>query len=475
MSITTYTSPDINAYFQSKRAGLDAQLVERIVAFIDATNYSLDCAIYDLRHPDILAALARVAARPHIRLRIAYDNSGERNGGLEGDPKPSGTAEAIAEAGLAPHATGIHEHGRHLMHDKYLVRDGRTVWVGSANFTAGGLELQDNNCLAIQSQALAALYSASFEELISPQHTHSDGRLRQADPAPTPPAVTVDGARITPYFAPAAGEGIEDTLVEALRHARRVRIMAFLIGDPGVLEALRPFASDHHFDIRGIYDPHGMEDVTRASGHHGATAHAGRTGKGKRDETSAAGDADFWFLRDPRFIAAPTHGFSPGREQDFMHNKVIVVDDHLVFTGSYNFSENAEANDETMLAIDSPPLAHAYTAYFDALASAYSPAGVREPVAVGAASGAAAAAYSDQVVSQLRSEHLQNERATKESRKESRRERAASSHAASRADATPRHTSRLDSAILLVVALMALTILALVAFGALVYAGVLFH
>jgi phosphatidylserine/phosphatidylglycerophosphate/cardiolipin synthase-like enzyme len=465
MSTTTYTSSDIQAYFQSKRAGLEAQLAARIVAFITATEHSLDCAIYDLRHPDILAALARLAARPHVRLRIAFDASGERNGGLEGDPKPSGVAQAIANAGLSAYATPIHEKGRHLMHDKYLVRDGHTVWVGSANFTVGGLELQDNNCLVITSSPLASIYTASFEELISPHHAHSDGRLRAPQPAPAPPTITVDGARITPFFAPAAGEGIEDTLAHTLRHARRIRIMAFLIGDPGMLEALAPLASERNFDIRGIYDPHGMEDVTRSIGTHGAGAHAGRTGKGGH---AAPSNASYWFLRDPRFIAAPSHGFAPGREQDFMHNKVIIVDDHLVFTGSYNFSENAEANDETMLAIDSPELARAYTAYFDTLASAYAHGGVREPVAVGAASaGAVAAAYSDSVVSQLRSEHRQNEHTPKEARKS----RVGSSPEVKPA---PRRASSLDGAIRLVVALIALTILALVIFGALVYTGVLF-
>lgn len=470
MSTTTYTSPDIQAYFQSKRAGLEAQLAARIVEFINATEHTLDCAIYDLRHPAILEALARLAARPHVRLRIAFDASGERNGGLGGDPKPSGAEQAIANAGLSAHATPIHEKGRHLMHDKYLVRDGHIVWVGSANFTVGGLELQDNNCLAISSPPLASIYTAAFEELISPHHAHSDGRLRAAEPAPLPPTVTVDGARITPFFAPAAGEGIEDMLVYTLRHARRIRIMAFLIGDPGVLEALAPLASERNFDIRGIYDPHGMEDVTRSIGKHGAQAHAGRTGK---EGHATPGNASFWFLHDPRFIAAPSHGFAPGREQDFMHNKVIIVDDHLIFTGSYNFSENAEANDETMLAIDSPALAQAYTAYFDTLASAYAHAGIREPVAVGAVSGAAAAAYSDSVVSQLRSEHVLNERAVKAERK-SRVARSPEVKPTPRRAAAPRRASALDGIIRLVVALIMLTILALVVFGALVYLGVLF-
>ncbi|HEY7850351.1 MAG TPA: phospholipase D-like domain-containing protein [Ktedonobacterales bacterium] len=467
MSITTYASPDLHAYFQSKRAGLDAELTARVVEFIAATETSLDCAIYDLRHPQILAALTQLASRAHVRLRIAFDGGGERAGGMAGDPKPSGTAQAIDQAGLRERATAIHEHGRHLMHDKYLVRDGRAVWVGSANFTVGGLELQDNNCLEITSSALAATYTAAFEELISPGHEHHEqeaGRHAAAQRAAPPAPVAVDGAQFTPYFAPAAGEGIEQALVEAIRHARRIRVLAFLISDPGVLEALAPFASNHNFDIRGVYDPHGMQDVTRASHQGGHQEHAGRTGKGVH---AAQSDARFWFLHDPRFIAAPSHGFSAGREQDFMHNKVLVIDDRLVFTGSYNFSENAEANDETMLAIESPALAAAYTAYFDALAGAYAHAGAREPVAVGAAAGAThGGAAGDLRRSAISATDAPGRGAA-----------PAAHHAPERraTSGAPRSRSGLDGAIALVVALLVLTALALVAFGALTLSGVILH
>jgi phosphatidylserine/phosphatidylglycerophosphate/cardiolipin synthase-like enzyme len=50
-----------------------------------------------------------------------------------------------------------------------------------------------------------------------------------------------------------------------------------------------------------------------------------------------------------------------------MHNKVLIIDNKTVVAGSYNFSENAEANDENMLVIESPQVATAYTNYFDAL------------------------------------------------------------------------------------------------------------
>ena len=81
--LTTYSQNGLDIYFQSQRAGLDAQLVSRLVNFINATQTSLDCAIYDLRQPDVLNALAGVV-QAGKQLRIAYDASGQQSG--TGDP-----------------------------------------------------------------------------------------------------------------------------------------------------------------------------------------------------------------------------------------------------------------------------------------------------------------------------------------------------------------------------------------------------
>jgi len=349
---TTFVLEGVTAYFQSQRVGLDAQLGSHLVAFLDEARESLDCAIYDLRHPQVLAALQRAVAR-NVRLRIAYDASKERAGGLSADPKASGTQRALAAAGLSPYATPVHEHGRHLMHDKFVLRDGHDVWVGSANFTVGGLELQDNTCLTITSPDLVGRFATTFADLVQPHHRH-DYQESQTLLAVSGSGVSIGSVMITPLFAPVAGEAIEQrlagALTEAIQGGRRIRLLAFLLSDPGLLQALAPLASQPTFDIRGVYDPNGMQDVQRYT---------------KLDRSL------FWFLQDPRFVAAPSHAFSAKREQDFMHNKTLIVGDDLVFTGSYNFSENAEANDEVALKIVSAPLAAAYSGYCDTLLAAY--------------------------------------------------------------------------------------------------------
>lgn len=350
---TTLTTQGVEILFQSARAGLNAGLTKHLIDFIDGTEHSLDVAIYDLRHPAILEALSRQTKRG-VRLRLAYDGGKERVGGLSGDPKPGGTEEALSAAGLLPFATAVHEAGRHLMHDKFVVRDGKAVWVGSANFTVGGLEQQDNNCLILTSNQLATSYTTVLEELLQPHHRHTYESA-------TPPTIEVGNTPLIPFFEPANGDGIGRAITAALKGARRVRIAAFLLSDADILTALLPFAGNPHADIRGVYDPNGMKDVLRYT-HQDPKA--------------------FWFLSDPRFCAAPSHGFVAGHEQDFMHNKIFVIEDQVVFTGSYNFSENARENDESVLVLNSTEIATAYTSYIDRLYSIYKADAVPAPAAI---------------------------------------------------------------------------------------------
>jgi phosphatidylserine/phosphatidylglycerophosphate/cardiolipin synthase-like enzyme len=62
--------------------------------------------------------------------------------------------------------------------------------------------------------------------------------------------------------------------------------------------------------------------------------------------------------------------YTPTSVHDFMHNKVLVIDD-TVITGSYNFSRSAQFNAENILFIKSASLAETYSAYIDHLIQKY--------------------------------------------------------------------------------------------------------
>lgn len=49
--------------------------------------------------------------------------------------------------------------GSSLMHNKYIIRDGSSVWMGSANFTDDAWTLQENNIVQVASKELAGAES----------------------------------------------------------------------------------------------------------------------------------------------------------------------------------------------------------------------------------------------------------------------------------------------------------------------------
>jgi phosphatidylserine/phosphatidylglycerophosphate/cardiolipin synthase-like enzyme len=352
--IGSFTHGAITFYFQSKRAGVDGLPSKHLVDFIQAAKKSLDVAIYDLKEPSVLQALLDVVNAGKVKVRIRYDaTTGSKITGVSKtvDPKPP-TTQAIKAAGLGGIAEPISDKGRHLMHDKFIIRDGRTVWSGSGNFTIGGLHLQDNNYFVIESTRAASSYQQIFDGLKQISH----------GPAIKPTILALGDVKLTIFSSTQAKEieGIETEVIKALKGAKTVRIMAMLISDPGILQALFDLRKQ---DIKGVVDPHEMKQVMKPP-------------KGK----SHVDPKLFWFANgDPRFVAALSHAFSQNDQNDFMHNKVMVINNKTVVTGSYNFSENAEANDENLVIIESPAIAAAYTRYFEALFKQYKAHGLPLP------------------------------------------------------------------------------------------------
>src|SRR5439155_4770384 len=164
-----------------------------------------------------------------VHLHILYDGgkgSGVGGGSTNVDPKVP-TGQAIVAAGLRQFAHAVQDKGRHLMHDKFIVRDGASVWTGSGNFTNGGLLLQDNNYLVIDSPAVAALYAKAFGDIGAPGHTVSHTKGTPGGPG----KVKAGNVKLSVFFSTqfTEAENIETEVQKHLTGAKRVRVMAMLI------------------------------------------------------------------------------------------------------------------------------------------------------------------------------------------------------------------------------------------------------
>ena len=63
--------------------------------------------------------------------------------------------------------------------------------------------------------------------------------------------------------------------------------------------------------------------------------------------------------------------YSEDGPHDFMHNKVLMIDQKVVVTGNYNFSQNAAQNAENIINLYNEAIACQYKQYIEGLIAKY--------------------------------------------------------------------------------------------------------
>ena len=330
--------------------------MERLTAFIRGATRTIDFAVYDMRFSDrlktALSSALHERANAGVQIRICFDGDKplQPNIAAGQDPAPGGTSAFVESLGYPWRRIA----GMKLMHNKFIVRDAQSVWTGSTNLTDDAFTLMENNIVTIDSASLAGYYAEEFEQLWVKENFDNTGDIRTTA-VPIAFADQSGSARV--MFSPGLGQEIDSEIARRVREAkRRVRICSLLINSGTLISELGNLLQRGGVRVDGIYDRTQMEDVYRQwqqvpSNHWKIPAlqniviRAGLVGKNSTP-------------------------YTPTSKHDFMHNKVLVVDD-TVITGSYNFSRSAEFNAENILFIESAPLAETYSAYIDHLIEKY--------------------------------------------------------------------------------------------------------
>ncbi|HEX9090520.1 MAG TPA: phospholipase D-like domain-containing protein [Anaerolineales bacterium] len=299
---TQPTSPSAPTY----RGGIDEALAEAI----NQARVSVDLAVYDLNlwstRDALLAAHRRGVT---VRMVTESDNMDEQE------------VQALKEAGIE--VLGDRQEG--LMHDKFVVIDRTEVWTGSMNFTTGGGYLDHNNLIRLRSTKLAEDYTYEFEQMFVEEHFST---LKSSG---TPnPLVTVNGSPIEVYFSPEDGT-LEHILAVVNAADESVYFMSYSFTADDLAQALIVRAAAG-VTVAGVFD----KDQYHSN-------------IGTEFDTLKTAGLDVRLDGNPRL----------------MHHKVIIIDQQIVVTGSYNFSNNAEhINDENTLIIHNADIAAQYLAEF---------------------------------------------------------------------------------------------------------------
>lgn len=294
-----------------RQSGIDMALV----ADIAAANKTIDIASYDFNLETVTQALIQARQRGVI-VRLVADKDANQD------------SEEFLAATSRLAAAGIpitFDTRPAFMHNKFMILDGSTLWTGSWNLTINDTYRNDNNTLRLIVPELVENYRRRFEHLFA-------GQMGASAPKDTPyPVVTLpNGVRIENYFSPNGGadRAIQVRLGNA---TRSIRVMAFTYtaNDQSDILIEKQKAG---LSVQGVFESRNTE---------GTGADYARL---KRSRIDVLEDGNCYV----------------------MHNKVYIVDDRTVITGSYNFTASAEKdNDENLLIVDDPSLAAAYLAEFD--------------------------------------------------------------------------------------------------------------
>ncbi len=323
-------------------------VLARLVAFVDGATRSLDLAVYDAHRGDgraarLLAALEAAEARG-VRVVAVYneDDADRRRRATTPSTGPS-LLPQLREAVPAKAIDGVPD----LMHHKYVVRDGRSVWTGSANWTDDSWEHQENVIVVLHERGVAEAFTRDFGQLWRTEEVEGTGSF---DDAPDDLRFAGHPLRARALFAPGRGRAIGQLYADHIGRAGRIRLCSPVVTSAPILATLAEVVDDRRADVRVVVDGPMMA----------------RAVEQWRRDGRAAWKAPL-FERLVR--AGVVHGkastpFGRPGPRDHMHAKVLVCDD-VTLTGSYNCSHSGEQNAENVLELRSAPLAQQCAAYVD--------------------------------------------------------------------------------------------------------------
>jgi phosphatidylserine/phosphatidylglycerophosphate/cardiolipin synthase-like enzyme len=281
--------------------GVEQDVIDRI----DRATRTIDLCVFEFSLMKVAEALVRAKERG-VKIRMVYDNREEEQPAIK----------LIKEKGISARSDGRAAY----MHNKFMLVDGINLWTGSTNLAPGGIYIADNNAVSFKDAGLAGEYQKEFDEMFV------DGQFGPRSPRNTNlDWMVVDtGVKLQVRFSPE--DECMSRLVEAVKSAKKsIKFMAFAYTSKTLYDAMAERIAAG-VKVEGIF------------------------------ESRHAGWADIKI--GPLHALGATVRFD--RNPNAMHHKVIVIDDRYLCTGSFNFSDGADVqNDENLLIIDSRPMAQA--------------------------------------------------------------------------------------------------------------------
>jgi len=296
---------------------LAGSIPEHLIALIDGAQESIHIASFAF---DLIPVAEALIAAHERGVEVQWVTDDEH--GIDSDEEEGhGLFEMMEDAGIE-----IVDDGRGaLMHNKFWIFDGYQVWTGSTNITENGNFRNNNNVILTESRRVAEMYEREFAEMFE------DGQFGPRSPSTVElQSTTVNGTPIEVLFA--AEDEVISKLIPLVQGAENsIRFMAFSFTHDDLSAALLAQANTG-VNVMGIFEKRGSETA---------------------------------YSELPNLFCAGLPVRQDGNKGTF-HHKVFIIDDEILITGSFNFSNNADDNnDENMMIIQNHEIAAEYILEFD--------------------------------------------------------------------------------------------------------------
>lgn len=332
-----------NVYFSSD------SLIQKLKARIDAAQSSIDLCIYNCDSGYITDALIAAHSARNVRVRVITDEC--RLG--------ASWVDRLRSAGIPVWTDSIGPDSADLMHNKFAVFDYRDsnpdndwLWTGSFNVAAG--EFNADNAIEIQDSGLAHAYTREFEQMWG-----------GSDSLPDPAHAVFHTGKTDRLSRHRFVVGSDTFLVYFSPQDRPVDTLAQLVGRAG---------SEIGF---AIYSFTYRELALGMKSRHDQGVWVG--GTFDRSESTDT----YSYFDSLRQWGIPVYLDKFLGQDNLLHEKIMVIDHHISVTGSANWSNAGNfQNDENSLIIFSTAIAARYgseiSARYNEAGGTYPPDAINE-------------------------------------------------------------------------------------------------
>jgi len=296
--------------------GAPDNLEKAIVDFIDGAEKRLAVAVQEIESRPIAEALVRARQRK-VLVKVVLEQDYLRARSIQSDPwTPSGKNEEnriIHDAILRSNIDVKADYNTNIFHQKFIVRDRKSLLTGSTNFTPTGTHNNLNHVVVVHDEEVAKIYEREFAEI---QQGHF-GKLNEGHDD-TPTDVVVSDVPIRVLFAPGHNPEME-IMKQMLKARHRIDFAIFTFAKSSGIDDTMIRLLGVGMPIRGAFD--------------------GRQGA-----------HDWAAIPELEKNGAELYAVKSRSGIGKLHHKLMVLDEQVVIAGSFNYTGPAnKLNDENII------------------------------------------------------------------------------------------------------------------------------